>query len=121
MEVVENRLDLHLGRVVEQLVAVQAVLIDGDVTVQGQLENVCKQVHLFVDGLHGIVQSGIVVLVQVYLAVDVAPPYHVLGHVHSRGEHQAGSHGNTLVLALLLLLLCLLLLLLATGLGLGTD
>ena len=116
--IVQHRLHLHLGRVGKNFVTVQTILIDRNVAVQCQLEDIGKQVQLFVDGLHGIVESGIGVFVEVYLAIDVTTPNHVFRHVHSSRKHQTGTHRHALVLRLHLLLLLLLSLLLATSLWL---
>jgi gluconate 5-dehydrogenase len=48
---------------------------------QDKLEEICEQVHLAAYGLNGIVQSCIVTLREVYLAVDVTTPYHVFLHL----------------------------------------
>ena len=118
MVVVKHSLHLHLGGISKDLVAVKAVLIDGNVAVKRQLEDVGKEVQLLVDGLHGIVEAGISILVEVYLTINVTPPHNVLRHVNGCGEHQAGTHRQSLILSLLLLLCLLLGLLLPTGLRL---
>ena len=125
MIVVEHGLHLHTGRVGERLIAVEAILIDGDVVVECQFEDVGEQVDLTVHRLYGVVESAIGILVEVYLAIDVATPYHILRHIDSCGEHQTGTHRHALTL-LGLLLTCFLassllrlLLLLTASLGLS--
>ena len=122
MVVVQYGLHRHLGRVSKQLVAIQTVLIDWDVTIQSQLEDIGKQIQLLVDGLHRIIQSGIGIFVEVQLTIDIAAPYDVLRHIYCRRKRQAGTHRHTLILRLLtFLLLGSLLLLLSTRLRLSTD
>ena len=117
MVVVEHGLHLNLCGVREYLVTIEAVLIDGDIAVECQLEDISKQVDLLIHRLYGVVESTIGILVEVYLAVDITAPHDVLWHIDSRGEHQSGTHRHALVLRLsTCLLLCLLL---ATCLGLS--
>ena len=104
--VVEKRLEVHLRGVVKHLVAVQTILVSRDGAAHHQLEDVGEEVHLRADGLHGIVETGVGVLGEVYLTIDIAAPRHVLVHRFLRGEGYLGAYAQTLVA--LLLLLCLL-------------
>ena len=94
MIVVEHGLDLHLRGVVEHLVAIQAVLINGQIAIERQLEDIGEEVHLLVNRLNRIIESGIHVFLQINLPVDVTSPYHLLGHVDSGGKHQLCPLGH---------------------------
>ena len=109
--VVQDALHVDFGRCLQNLVAVEVILVDGDVAVQGEFEDVGEQVEALALRLHGVIESGVLLVVQVYLAVDIAAPYHVLGHVERCGVLQAHAlrHATLLRGVLLLsLLLCLL-------------
>ena len=123
VEVVENGLHLYAGRIGERLVTIQTIFIDGNIAIECQLKDIGEEVHLPVHRLHRIVESAIGITVEVYLAIDVTTPHHVLGHIDSRWELQTGTHGHTLILLRLLTLLLLLLslLLLPTRLRLRTH
>ena len=101
--VVEQRLEVHLRCVVEHLIAVQTIFVGGDRTLHHELEDIREEVHLRTYRLHRIVESGVGVLSEVYLAVYVASPCHVLVHRFLRWERYLGAHAQSLVFLLLLL------------------
>ena len=71
--------------------------------------------------LYGIVETSIGIVIEVNLAIDVAAPHHVFGHVESYGvaDLHAACHVARRCCLLLLLLLYLLRLLYAALLGLS--
>ena len=109
MVVIKNRLHLHLGRLFQHFVAIQVVLIDGDIAIECELEDVCEQIELLALRLHGIVETRVSLLVEVYLTIDVTTPHHILGHVerHRILKTHTSRHSLSVgLLSLLLFLLC---------------
>ena len=109
MTVVEQRLHLNLRLVVEHIGTVigNGVLIDGDIVILRQLEDIGEEVHLLTLRLYRIVESGIGILREVDLTVDVTTPHHIFRHIDSRGERYLCPDGHCRRRALRLLLLLL--------------
>ena len=113
MIVVEDGLHLYLRLVGKHITTVSRIFIDRDITILSQFEDIGKQINLLALRLYGVVESGILILREINLAVDVATPNHFLRHIEGRGERDLRPHAHarrgTLLLLLLLLLFCLLL------------
>ena len=93
--VVVEKLDrLDTGRVGEELVAVQPILVAVDVAVEHQFEDVGEEVHLAANGLRRIIETSIGVVRQLHLAVKVAAPHDVLRHLLYGGEGDEGARGE---------------------------
>ena len=94
MVVVEEIERFHPCRVVETLIAVEPVLIHLDVAMHHQFEEIGEEVHLRAHGFHGIIQSGIGIILEVEFPVDVTPPHHVFRHGSRSGEGNLSPCGD---------------------------
>ena len=108
MEVIQKRLYLHLSRSLQNLIAIKSVLINGNIAVQSQFKDICKEVHLFPYGFHREVETRVSLFIKTNLSINITTPHHILGHINSRGILQSHTLGHTLVVCIRLLLLLLL-------------
>ena len=86
---------LHPEALVEARVArVHIIVVGLDLPPEHELEHIGEEVHLRALRLHGVVESGIGVLGEVNLAVDITPPHHVLLHLSLSWERDLGAGGK---------------------------
>ncbi len=98
---------LHPGRVCEELIAIQTVFINTDITSHHELKDIRKQVYLTANRLNRVIKTGIRIISKVQLTVYITSPHNIFWHLLRSGKGYARPCGDVLGIRLLGVLLLL--------------